>query len=167
MSTGLGFVGAVAVAAPPWTVIAWCRLAPFAVALALVDATVHRLPDRLVPVAGVGLIVILAGVAAPRARPGAFVRALVAGLVLGAFHPAPALVGGLGMGDVKLVPVVGVALGWAGWSCVLVGACAAFVLSGVYAGAMLVVRRGGRAARVPFGPFMIAAACVALAIGGT
>ncbi|WP_331773258.1 A24 family peptidase (plasmid) [Embleya sp. NBC_00888] len=167
VSTGLGFVGAVAVAAPPWTAIAWCWLVPFAVALALVDAAVHRLPDRLVLVAGVGLVVVLAGVAAAQARPGAFVRAVVAGLVLGAFHLVPALVGGMGMGDVKLALVVGAALGWVGWSCVLVGACAAFVVSGVYAGVMLVVRRGGRGGRVPFGPFMIAGACVALAIGGT
>ncbi|WP_331773360.1 A24 family peptidase (plasmid) [Embleya sp. NBC_00888] len=165
VSTGLGFVGAVSVAAPPWTAIAWCWLVPFAVALALVDAAVHRLPDRLVLVAGVGLVVILGGVAGVQGRPGALVRAVAAGLVLGAFHLVPALAGGMGMGDVKLALVVGVALGWAGWSCVLVGACASFVVSGMYAGAMLVVRRGGRAGRVPFGPCMIAGACVALAIG--
>ncbi|MFI1584744.1 prepilin peptidase [Embleya sp. NPDC020630] len=162
--TGLGFVGAPAVAAPVWTAVVWWWLVPFAVASALVDVSVRRLPDRLVGVAGVGLVVILAGVAVVQGRPGAFARAAAAGVVVGVVHLAMAAVGGMGMGDVKLAVVVGVGLGWAGWSCVLVGTGAAFVLAALWVAVALVT--GGPGARVPFGPFLIAGACVGLAAGG-
>ncbi|MFE3205766.1 prepilin peptidase [Embleya sp. NPDC059237] len=162
--TGLGFVGAPAVATPVWTAVVWWWLVPFAVASALVDVCVRRLPDRLVLVAGAGLVVLLAGVAAAQGRPGAFARAVTAGLVLGAVHLAMAAVGGMGMGDVKLAVVVGAGLGWAGWACLVVGAGAAFVLAAVWVVVAVVV--GRRGAGVPFGPFLIVGACVGLAACG-
>jgi leader peptidase (prepilin peptidase)/N-methyltransferase len=64
----------------------------------------------------------------------------------------------MGMGDVKLAGVLGLFLGWLGWSELLVGAFAAFLLGGVVALALLAARRVTRSSGIPFGPWMLAGA---------
>jgi leader peptidase (prepilin peptidase) / N-methyltransferase len=44
----------------------------------------------------------------------------------------------------------------------LAGGFAGFLLGGVFAGALLVSRRAGRKQPIPFGPFMIAGAVLAV-----
>jgi leader peptidase (prepilin peptidase)/N-methyltransferase len=77
-------------------------------------------------------------------------------LVLALLYPA-----GMGMGDVKLVGLLGAALG----SAVLSGLFVGTLLAAVFAVALLV--RDGRAARkatLPYGPFLAAGAVVVLLI---
>jgi leader peptidase (prepilin peptidase) / N-methyltransferase len=61
-----------------------------------------------------------------------------------------------------VTPLLGFYLGWLGWSSVAVGAFAPFLLGGVVAAALVAARRVGRKTKVPFGPFMLAGAFVAV-----
>jgi leader peptidase (prepilin peptidase)/N-methyltransferase len=71
----------------------------------------------------------------------------------------------MGLGDVKLAGVLGIALGWVGWGAVVVGGFAAFLLGGVFGIALMVTRRAGRRTGIPFGPWMILGAGVGAVVG--
>jgi leader peptidase (prepilin peptidase)/N-methyltransferase len=65
---------------------------------------------------------------------------------------------GMGLGDVALAPVLGLALGWLGWGPSLVGLLGGFVVGAVVGVVLMLGRRAGRRSRVPHGPFMLAGA---------
>ena len=69
---------------------------------------------------------------------------------------------GMGFGDVKLAGIIGGMLGFLSYQALLVGAFAAFVIGGAVGAALLWSRRGSRKSQLPFGPFMIAGALLAL-----
>ncbi|WP_435735848.1 A24 family peptidase [Cellulosimicrobium sp. PMB13] len=135
--------------------------------LAVVDARTHRLPDAvLLPVWAVATVLLALAALLTGDGP-ALVRALCGALFgFGAFaalrlvHPP-----GLGFGDVKLAGLLGTALAWLGWAELVVGLVAPFVLGGVWAVALLALRRATRSTAVPFGPFMVLGAGLA-AVGG-
>jgi leader peptidase (prepilin peptidase)/N-methyltransferase len=72
----------------------------------------------------------------------------------------------MGFGDVKLAGVLGLVLGWLGWSILLVGGFLGFLLGAVVGGALMAVRKAGRKSKIPFGPFMLAGALLAILWGG-
>lgn len=72
---------------------------------------------------------------------------------------------GMGLGDVKLAPVLGATLGWIGWGPSLTGLLGAFVIGGFVGVALLVSGRAKRGTAIPFGPFMIASSLVGLVVG--
>jgi leader peptidase (prepilin peptidase) / N-methyltransferase len=91
---------------------------------------------------------------------------LGAGLMFGLyFLLAVAKPGGMGFGDVKLAGLLGLYLGFAGWSALAVGAFAAFLLGGVVGLALIAGRLASRRSAIPFGPFMLAGAACGLAFG--
>ena len=63
------------------------------------------------------------------------------------------LLGGLGMGDVKLAAQLGVAAGLVGVQTAVAMVVVAFMLGGLVASVLWLARRRGR---IPFGPFMLA-----------
>ena len=71
---------------------------------------------------------------------------------------------GMGLGDVKLAASLGTLLAWFSWRLLLAGGLAGFLLGGVFAGALLVSRRADRKQAIPFGPFMIAGAVLAVLV---
>jgi leader peptidase (prepilin peptidase)/N-methyltransferase len=97
----------------------------------------------------------------------AYLRAVLAGAALFAFYFLLAFVypAGMGFGDVKLAGVVGIYLGWVSWGVLLVGGFTAFVLGALVGITVMVVGKGGRKTKVPFGPFMLAGAFLALFFG--
>ena len=134
--------------------------------LIVIDLAVHRLPDRLVAAT---LLVLVLGFLASAAVGGTWndwVRALLAGLVLllGYFLLAFISPAGLGLGDVKFAAVVGVFLGWFSWQHVAIGTLLAFVLNAAIAVIVLLTRRGGRDSDIPFGPWMVAGAVLAVVL---
>ena len=72
---------------------------------------------------------------------------------------------GMGFGDVKLSGVLGMATAWLGWGAWAVGLFAGFLLGGVFGIALIALGRGGRKSKVPYGPFMLAGALVAVLVG--
>jgi leader peptidase (prepilin peptidase)/N-methyltransferase len=143
---------------------AYLYLAAIAVALAMIDFDVRRLPDPIVlPSYLVGAALLTpAVVAGGDWRPGA--RALLAAALLWSFYFGITLLypGGMGFGDVKLAGVLGLYLGWLGWGAVVVGTFAGFLLGGVVGAGLLLARRAGRRSAIPFGPYMLAGALAAL-----
>lgn len=167
-ATSAAFVGVAAWAGASPALLAWWWVAAAALALVVIDVEHMRLPDAIVAPAGIGVAVLLGvAVMAGDERWVTLARAGVGGLVLAAAYGALWWVwpGGMGLGDVKLAPVVGLVLAWFGWPELAVGGFAAFVLALVATGPLLVAGRRGRKVRVPFGPWMVAGALVGVAWG--
>jgi leader peptidase (prepilin peptidase)/N-methyltransferase len=92
------------------------------------------------------------------------VRGLVAMAALWSFYFALAFLypGGMGFGDVKLAGLLGLYLGWLGWSSVLVGTFTGFLTGGLAGAVLLATRRADRRTAIPFGPAMLAGALFAI-----
>ncbi|WP_369217816.1 prepilin peptidase, partial [Streptomyces flavofungini] len=145
----------------------WLLLAPFGVLLAIVDFTVHRLPDVLtLPLAGAALVLLGAASALPETG-GSWFGALYGALALAGAYFVLFLISpnGMGFGDVKLALCLGAVLGWYGWGVLLLGAFAGFLLASLYGVALVIARRAGRKTAIPFGPFLIGGAFVGLLLG--
>jgi leader peptidase (prepilin peptidase)/N-methyltransferase len=149
---------------PALVLAAACWLAACAVPLACTDLAVQRLPDPLTGAAFAGTAVLLLAAAAAGGTWSALVRALLGGLALAGFYLLLMVISpsGMSLGDVKLAASLGTLLAWFGWRLLLAGGFAGFLLGGVFAGALLVSRRAGRKQPIPFGPFMIAGAVLAV-----
>ena len=149
---------------PALVLAAACWLAACAVPLACTDLAVQRLPDPLTGAAYAGTAVLLLAAAAVGGPWSALVRALLGGLALASFYLLLMVISpsGMSLGDVKLAASLGTLLAWFGWRLLLAGGFAGFLLGGVFAGALLVSRRADRKQPIPFGPFMIAGAVLAV-----
>jgi leader peptidase (prepilin peptidase) / N-methyltransferase len=144
---------------------AFCYLAVAGVALAFIDAALRRLPDPItLPSYVVGTALL--GLAAAVTEHGGtrFEHALIGMVALFLLYAAQWLVvpAQIGLGDVKLAGVLGLYLGWLGMPAWLLGVCAGFVLAAVYSAALLATRRATLRSSIPFGPFMLAGALVAV-----
>ncbi|MGH8940643.1 MAG: prepilin peptidase [Actinomycetes bacterium] len=147
---------------------AFLYLGAIGVALWLIDLDVKRLPNVIV-LPSYGVALVLLGVAAlvddrfdDLLRAGLGMAALFGFYFMLAFlHPA-----GMGFGDVKLAGVLGLYLGWLGWAEVVTGGFLGFLFGGVVGGGLMMARRAGRKSQIPFGPFMLAGALVAILAGG-
>lgn len=149
------------------TLSAYLYFAAFSVALALIDLDTHRLPNVIVlPGYGVGAVLLLIATILT-SNFVVLVPAAVGAVGLGLLYLIAALAypGGMGMGDVKLAGVIGLFLGWQGWPQLAVGAFAAFLLGGVFAVGLLISRRAKRTTGIPFGPWMLLGAWVAIFFG--
>jgi leader peptidase (prepilin peptidase) / N-methyltransferase len=150
-----------------WAVPAYLVLAFACVVLAVIDASTRLLPNRLTYPAFVTVAVLLLGASLATGDLGRLWRGLLAAVAAGAFFLLLALINprGMGLGDVKLAPTLGLALGWLSWPALAVGLFSAFLLGGLAGlGAMLVLRLS-RKAQVPFGPWLAAGALVGVLAG--
>ena len=146
---------------------AYLYLAAVGLALALIDLDTRRLPDVLTlpsyPVAAV----LLGGAAFVQRDAGPVLGAALGGAAMYALYFALwfAYPGGMGFGDVKLAGVLGMYTGWLGAGAWAVGLFLGFFLGGAFGIALIVAKRGGRKTAVPFGPFMLLGALVAVLLG--
>jgi leader peptidase (prepilin peptidase)/N-methyltransferase len=161
-AVALGAVAGAVGAAPQLPAYLW--LAAVGVTLAVIDIETLRLPDRLtLPSYPAGLVLL----AIPADWP-ALGRAVLAAAITGGVALLLALLaprGGLGLGDVKLLGLLGLFLGWLGWGVLVVGVALGFALGAVAAVAMLASRRAGLRDHLAFGPWLIAGALVAVVAG--
>jgi leader peptidase (prepilin peptidase)/N-methyltransferase len=134
------------------------------VALTVIDLDVRRLPNAIVLPSYPILAVLLALASAWTGDWWALARAGIGGAALYAFFFAVAFAypAGMGFGDVKLAGIVGGVLAYLSWAALVVGAFAGFLLGALVGVALIVAGRGGRKTAVPFGPFMVAGALLAL-----
>ncbi|GAA0579774.1 prepilin peptidase [Streptomyces crystallinus] len=168
VATAVAAAGLALTTGPRPELAVWLLLLPPAALLAAVDARVHRLPDVLtLPLAAAAALLLGAAALAPHPE-GSWRDALLGGLALGGAYFVLFLVNpaGLGFGDVKLAVGLGVALGWYGWGILFTGAFAGFAAGGAYGLGLILARRAGRRAAIPFGPFMIAGSYLGLLLGG-
>lgn len=151
-----------------------------AVRLTVIDVRSHLLPNRIVfpsyAVAGVlllasALVVYFADSPTEGAPAAEFIGVpglgvIAGGGVLWMFYFVLRLVHppGMGFGDVKLAGVLGLYLGYLGWSHIFAGTFAAFLLGGLWSLGILVARRGTLRSAIPFGPFMLAGAAAAMVV---
>jgi leader peptidase (prepilin peptidase)/N-methyltransferase len=153
---------------PALILAAACWLAACAVPLAWTDFAVQRLPDPLTGAAYAGTVVLLllaAAVGGPWSALGpAFLRALLGGLALAGFYLLLMIISpsGMSLGDVKLAASLGTLLAWFSWRLLIAGGFAGLCLGAIAAGALLASRRVSRKHLIPFGPFMIAGAVLAV-----
>jgi leader peptidase (prepilin peptidase)/N-methyltransferase len=150
-------VGATYLVGPVPDLVAWWWFVLCSIILTKADLLRHRLPDRLVFPALLGGVVLLGVAALAGTSMSDLVRACVAAGVVGLGYLLLAVLAptGLGMGDVKLSPLIGLYLGWMGWVSVVEGVFAGFVVGAMWALVIVVVRRGGFRTRLPFGPSML------------
>lgn len=147
--------------------LAFCFLGAVGVALAAIDLSVQRLPDRLT-LPAYPVVIALLTVAAVVGHTGAALgRALLGGLALAGTYLVLALLrpGGIGGGDVKLAGLAGLALGWLGWPTLIAGATLGFFLSGAVSLILIAARRLTLQSMISFGPFMLAGALLAALAG--
>jgi leader peptidase (prepilin peptidase)/N-methyltransferase len=152
---------------PPLVLAAAVWLAVFAGPLAWIDAAAHRLPDVLTAPAYAGTTALLLGAAAASGHWNNLARAAVGGLGLATVYLILLLISpsGPGFGDVKLAASIGTLLAWFSWATLLTGVFAGFALGGVYAVALLALRRASRKQRTALGPFMITGAFLVIVAG--
>ena len=147
-----------------WAVPAYLALFAGLVALSWIDVERMLLPKAIVyPVSVLvaGLLLVPAGVY------GAWHSYWVAWAFAGGWFvffyllwfASPRL---LGFGDVRLAPVLGLALGWLGWRYVVLGFFAANLIGAVIGIALIASRRVERGQHVPYGVFLALGVAVAV-----
>jgi leader peptidase (prepilin peptidase)/N-methyltransferase len=149
--------------------VAFLYLAAISVVLALIDIDTHTLPNAIVlPSYVVGAVPLVAA-AAMTADFQELITAAIGCVALCGLYLVMALVypGGMGFGDVKLAGLLGLYLGYLGWGPLVVGSFAAFLLGGLFALALVALRRAGRKSGIPFGPWMLAGAWTGVFFGNT
>jgi len=135
-------------------------LVTFLVPIAVIDLDLRIIPNKLTAPAAV-LAVALGAVLEPSYLP----EQLAAGAGALIFFLLPTLVHqkGMGMGDVKLVAVLGLYLGRAVAPAIFIA-----LILGVVVGAAIIAMKGvseGRRTKVPFGPFLAIGALIAFFVG--
>jgi leader peptidase (prepilin peptidase)/N-methyltransferase len=165
--TGFVFGGLAAKFGASAELPAYLYLGAVGIALALIDLDIQKLPNKLtLPSYAVGAVLL--GVAALAGHDaGPLLRAFVgmAVLCVGYFALAFVYPPGMGLGDVKLAGVLGLYLGWLGWGSLIVGVFAGFVLGGLLGIGLILKGSAGRKTKIPFGPFMVAGALLAVFVG--
>lgn len=161
----LGATGAVIGA--EWVLAAYLWFTATTLLLTLTDLDRKLIPNRILyPATVAGGVLLLAGGlldgeawALGRAAIGAlayfgvlFVLALIAG-------------GGFGFGDVKLGFFLGMYLAYQSWGTLIVGGVGAFLLGGLVGLLLMLLRIKSRKDKIPFGPYLVAGAYLALAFG--
>jgi leader peptidase (prepilin peptidase)/N-methyltransferase len=145
--------------------IAYLYLGAVGLALALIDIDVKRLPDVLtLPSYAVGAVLL--GIASTD-EPESLLRALLGAAAMFAVYFALcfAYPAGMGFGDVKLSGVIGLYTAWLGWDVWAAGLLLGFFLGGFFGIGLILIRKGGRKTAVPFGPFMLLGALLAILFG--
>jgi leader peptidase (prepilin peptidase)/N-methyltransferase len=150
-----------------WAIAAHCVLAAALVAQTVIDLRTKRLPREVTYTAiaiGFPLLVVASLVAdEPRRIAMAVGGAVLATAMMGIIHVASR--GGMGDGDVRFAPLLGMYLGWQNPGIVPFGLFLGFTAGAIVGIAMLIAGRGGRKTALPFGPFMALGGFAAVFVG--
>jgi leader peptidase (prepilin peptidase)/N-methyltransferase len=153
-------------ARPALLALGWAAAA--GVVLGSVDLAVHRLPDRVTyPALAVCAAALIVDAAVTGEWP-ALMRAFLAALAAAGVAALGWLLSpeGLGLGDVKLLALLGLVLGWVAWGALLAGVFLGLLIGSAAAVVLLVSRRAGLRTPLPFGPPLLVGAVLALLLQG-
>ncbi len=150
-----------------WVLPAFVIVAAGLVALSAIDFERFLLPNRIVYPLAIATLALLVVAAVGDGDRGALGRAVLGGVAaavaLGVLHLASPR--SMGFGDVKLAFVLGLVLGWLGWSELVLGLFCGFLAGAVVGIALIALRRRGRKDHLPFGPFLAFGTLVVLLWG--
>ena len=163
--TGGMFIGAMIFVGPGWSLPAYVWFVSVTIVVGFIDLRHRLIPNRILLPGTVVGVALLAGGAVLEGRIGDLPEALVTGLGYFAVLLVPAFLtrGAIGMGDVKLAFLIGVFAGYGRWEVVVPAGIGAFLLAGVVAVLLLAFRFLTHKDHIPFGPFMVVAAWIAIA----
>lgn len=130
-------------------------------AAAFVDVRTHRLPDRYTVAMAVGLLI--GWFSAFLVDPGSFLERLTSSVLGALIWFLPLLIGsrvkgGVGLGDVKLAPVLGAVVGMLGVIPALMSLLLSFISAGVAALWLIVTGSTSIQSRIALGPWLIGSA---------
>jgi len=149
------------------TVIAYWILAATLVAQTAIDLETQRLPRSITYTAmvmgAVALTVAAIVIDEPERIWMAAVGAVIALAIMWLIYTLSK--GGMGDGDVRLAPLLGMYLGWINPGIVAPGLFFGFIAGAVVGVAMMAGNRAGRRTALPFGPFMAAGTVIAIFVG--
>jgi leader peptidase (prepilin peptidase)/N-methyltransferase len=167
IACGALFGAAAAVIGERWVLAAFVWFVAVSVTLTLTDVDQKLIPNRILyPSYGIAVALLAAG-SLLDGDLSAFARGIAGSAGYFAFLLILALIAGegFGMGDVKLGALLGAFLAYEGWSTLIIGGVGAFLLGGVVSLVLLVLRIKGRRDAIPFGPYLVVGAFIALAWG--
>lgn len=166
VTAGLG-VGVVIAIGVRWVLPAYLVFVVVTVLLTVTDLRAKLIPNRVTFRSGPIAIGLLAAGALLDGDPERILWALIGGAGYFVFMLILALIvpGGLGFGDVKLAPILGAFVAAEHLGFVLIAALGSYVIGGATSAVLLVTRVKSRKDTIPFGPYMVVAAYVALFFG--
>ena len=134
-------------------------------AIAVYDLRRRKVPNWMLMPISFSVTLLLVVAAAVDDRWGSMFRGVCAAAVVTFAFGALAVVfrRGLGFGDVKLAGLIGLVTGFISWHTVWLGIVLAFFGAAVVA-AILLVRRASQRTTIPFAPFMVLGAAVAVCL---
>ena len=133
-------------------------------ALAVIDARTKRLPNRIVfPLYALGALGLTLASALGHEWWRMVVAVVAAGLLYGLFWLFW-FFGPMGFGDVKLVGVLGLFLGWVGLAVVGTGLLLGMLAASFTALALVAMRKATLKTELAYGPYLIAGSWAALAL---
>jgi leader peptidase (prepilin peptidase)/N-methyltransferase len=146
---------------------AYCVLGAALIALVCIDLKEFRLPREITYTAfvigGVGLVVAaLVDGRSERIRD-ALIGAGIALAIMWVIYLASR--GGMGDGDVRLAPLLGLYLGYLDPGIVPIGLFLSFLVGAVVGAITIAVGKAGRKTVLPFGPFLAAGTLLAIFVG--
>ncbi len=146
---------------------AFCILAAALVALTWIDLQTQRLPREITYTAmvlgGIALAVAAVVLDEPERIWMAALGAVIALAIMWLIYTFSQ--GGMGDGDVRLSPLLGMYLGWINPGIVAPGLFFGFIAGAVVSVALMATSRAGRRTAVPFGPFLALGTVVAVFLG--
>ena len=145
------------------TVLGFGVLIAISVRLILIDIDTHLLPSSIVyrAIALAIPLLVLAAFNDPTGSIGTmFLGATIMWVLMKTLEVLSR--GDLGGGDVRLALLLGLYTGWLSLEHVAIAVVAAFTAAGLFALALVVLRRASRRTHIAFGPFLIAGALLSV-----
>ncbi len=161
------FAGTAARFGYDWALPAFLALSAGLLALSVIDVERMILPKAIVwplSLLVAGLLLVAAAITGEwhDLLVGAACAAAWFVLFYAMFAISPRLIG---FGDVRLAPVLGLALGWLGWRYVVLGFFAANLIGAVIGVALIASHRMSRRQQIPYGVFLALGCAVAVFAG--
>jgi len=149
-----------------WLVVSYAMLLLIGIAQAYVDITSHRVYVAVTHFAGAWTLSTLTIHALTIDEADAIVRMAASAVVLwvGFRLLARTSAESIGKGDVRLAPVIGLALGYLSYASFVTGVLAMTLIGAIWA--IIAMLRHGKSARVPYVPAMYGGLVIALATQG-